>query len=80
VADLWPAHELIWGGVFANPRFVTDEVRKLPRAAELSARWAVPVPNDRADDRTKVAVVWSLTGESNDRLDAQGTLTLDARG
>jgi hypothetical protein len=80
LADIWPAHELLSGGVFAHPRFLTDEVRRLPRAAELSARWGVPVPNDRADDRTKVAVVWGLTGASNEQLDTQGTLTLDARG
>ena len=80
LADIWPANELIWGGVFANPRFLSDEVRKLPRAGELSARWGVPTPNDRADDKTKVAVVWSLTGVSSNRLDTQGTLTLDARG
>jgi hypothetical protein len=80
LADIWPSNELIWGGVFAHPRFVADELRKLPRAAELSARWGVAVPNDRADDQTKVAVVWSLTGTSNDQLDGQGTLSLDARG
>ena len=81
LADLWPANELIWGGVFANPSFVTGEVRALPRAGELSARSQVPVPNDRADDKTKVAVVWSLTGVSNEQLDRQGTLTIaDARG
>jgi len=76
LADIWPAHELIEGGIFANPRFVTDAVRQLPRAAELSARWQVPIPNDRADDKAKVAVLWSLTGASNGQLDTKGTLTL----
>jgi hypothetical protein len=80
LADVWPAHELIWGGIFANPRFITDAVRQLPRAAELSARWQVATPNDRADDKTKVAVLWSLTGTSNDQLDGQGTLTIADRG
>ena len=80
LADIWPAHELICGGIFASPRFATDEVRQLPRAAELSARWQVAIPNDRADDKTKVAVLWSLTGASNDQLDSQGTLTIADRG
>jgi len=80
LADVWPAHELISGGIFANSRFVTDEVRQLPRAAELASRWQVATPNDRADDKTKVAVLWSLTGMSNDQLDSQGTLTLADRG
>lgn len=76
LADIWPAHELIWGGIFAHPQFATDEVRQLPRAAELSARWQVRIPNDRSDDKTKVAVLWSLTGASNDQLDTQGTLAI----
>ena len=79
LADVWPAKELIWGGIFANPHFMTDAVRQLPRAAELSARWQVPTPNDRADDKSKVAVLWSLTGTSNDQLDGQGTLTIADR-
>ena len=78
VADIWPANELIWGGVFANPKFVTDEVKRLPRAEELSSRWSVPIPRDRADDRTKVAVFWSLTGQSNSQLDSKGTIAIDA--
>jgi hypothetical protein len=76
VADIWPANELIWGGVFANPKFVTDEVKALPRAQELAERWNVAVPDDRSGDTTKVAVIWSLTGESNSKLDPAGTLTI----
>lgn len=81
VADIWPRHELIWGAIFAHPRHVSAAVKKLPRAGELSARWSVPVPADRANDSTKIAVVWGSTGTAPDRLDANGTLTLnDARG
>ena len=81
VADIWPENELIFGAVFAHPRHVTDAVRKLPRAAELAARWEAPVPDDRADDAVKVAVVWSHTGKSVGEPDTGGTLTLeDARG
>ena len=76
VADIWPANELIWGGIFANPKFVTPEVKALPRASELSARWKVAIPKDRQDDKTKVAVIWAVTGESKDKLDADGTLTV----
>jgi hypothetical protein len=76
VADIWPANELIWGGIFANPKFATAQVKALPRAKELAARWKVAVPEDRAGDKTKVAVIWSLTGESNDKLDPAGTLTI----
>ena len=81
VADIWPRNELIWGAVFANPRFVTSDVKALPRAAEIGARWSVAVPDDRAKDTTKVAVIWCNTGVSNDKVDAAGTLTIDnARG
>ena len=76
VADVWPSNELIWGGIFANPKFITPEVKALPRAKELSARWNVPIPKEYQDDKTKVAIVWSLTGESNTKLDTDGTLTL----
>ena len=76
VADIWPANELIWGGIFANPKFITDEVRALPRARELSQRWNVAIPPGRQGDKTKAAVIWSLTGESNRKLDTAGTLTL----
>ena len=27
VADIWPSNELIWGGIFANPKFITPEVK-----------------------------------------------------
>jgi hypothetical protein len=76
VADIWPANELIWGGVFANPKFVTGEVKALPRAEELAERWRVAIPDARSGDKTKVAVSWSLTGESNRKLDSSGTLTI----
>ena len=76
VADIWPAHELIWGGIFANSKHVTDAVRALPRAAELNSRWNVPVPESRQNDPTKVAVIWSYTGASNKQLDDQGELTI----
>lgn len=80
VADIWPEHELLFGAIFANPRHVTDEVKALPRAGELTARWDVAVPEERAGDATKVAVIWSLTGESNQKLDDSGTLTIDEVG
>jgi len=76
VADIWPNHELIFGAIFANPRFVTDDVRLLPRAQELGARWDVTVPPSRGDDPTRVAVIWSLTGRSNQKLDEKGRLTI----
>ena len=80
-ADIWPENELIYGAVFAHPRHVTDEVRRLPRAQDLGVRWTVPVPDDRAADATKVAVVWSHTGPSNAAPDAEATLTIaDASG
>jgi hypothetical protein len=80
VADLWPGHPLIWGAVFANPKWITDEVRKLPRAGEIGVRWNVPVPPSRADDPTKVAVVWAQTGPDMDRLDKEGALTIQPAG
>ncbi len=80
VADIWPSQELIFGAIFANPKFIDQDVKALPRAAEFSARWDVPVPEARANDLTKVAVVWSLTGQNNDRLDSGGTLIIDDAG
>ncbi|HEY3323507.1 MAG TPA: hypothetical protein VGP72_23845 [Planctomycetota bacterium] len=77
VADIWPEHELIWGAIFAGPRHVTPAVKVLPRASELSPRWNVAVPKERAFDSTKVAVVWSYTGASNEALDSQGTLAIE---
>ncbi|MEI6519130.1 MAG: hypothetical protein WCO98_03705 [bacterium] len=76
VAEIWPAHELITGAIFANPSQVTPEVKALPRADELSVRWSVPIPEDRAGDITKVAVLWSLTGNSVNNLDQTGTITI----
>lgn len=80
VADIWPNNELVWGAVFANPKFVTDAVRGLPRAADLAARWEVAVPDSRGDDATKVAVVWSTAGVAADRMDTDGTLTINDPG
>jgi len=80
VAEIWPENELIWGAIFANPRHVTSDVRRLPRAGELSSRWEVPVPQERSGDRTKVAVLWSWTGPSNSAQDKEGRLVIeDAR-
>ena len=76
MADIWPGNELIWGGIFANPKFITPEVRALPRANEISARWKVAIPKDREDDKTKVAVIWALTGQTKDTLDTNGTLII----
>lgn len=78
VADIWPENELVFGAVFAHPRHITDAVKALPRAGDISVRWTVPVPPERDADKTKVAVVWSNTGKSNHELDAKGTLTMDS--
>lgn len=75
-AEIWPKHELLFGAIFANPKFVTDQVRRLPRAADISSRWHIPVPGQRSADKMKVAVVWSNTGPSNEQLDQTGRLTL----
>ena len=81
VADIWPSNEMIWGGIFANPKFITPEVKALPRAKELSARWNVEIPKDYQDDKLKVAIIWCLTGESNKKLDTNGTITIpNAKG
>ena len=81
VADIWPENELIFGAIFAHPQHITEAVKELPRARDLSVRWTVPVPEERAGDKTKVAVVWSHTGRSNQELDAGGTLSIEsARG
>jgi hypothetical protein len=76
VADIWPHHSLIWGAIFAQPQHATAAVRALPRAEELSARWSVAVPAERAADATKVAVLWAETGSGNDAIDRSGTLTI----
>lgn len=76
VADIWPRNELIWGAVFANPRHVTTAVKALPRASELTARWDVAVPATRAQDQTKVAVIWAQTGSDNEHIDRDGTLSI----
>jgi hypothetical protein len=74
--DLWPRQELMWGGIFANRRFATEEIRSLPRGSELTTRWKVRVPEDRRADRTKVAVLWALTGQSENSLDTHGELVI----
>ncbi len=81
VAEIWPHHELLVGAIFANPRHVDAAVKALPRASELSSRWDVPVPAERANDATKVAVVYGNTGTANDHIDTTGVLTIsDASG
>lgn len=79
-ADIWPAHPLIWGAIFAHPRWITDAVKALPRADTLAARWGVPIPNERENDATKVAVIWSQTGPDAKHLDENGTLTITPAG
>ncbi len=76
VADIWPREELIRGAIFADPRWITPQVRRLPRARQISARWGVAVPASRGTDPTKVAVVWSCTGQSDQAVDRMGTLTI----
>jgi hypothetical protein len=76
VADIWPAHELITGAIFANPSQITPDVRALPRAGELTARWDVAIPPAQQDDHTKVAVIWSETGPDNAHPDQSATLTI----
>jgi len=81
LADIWPRQELLWGGIFGNPRFATDAVKTLPRTAELMTRWKVEIPPERASDATKIAVIWGLTGISNKQLDQHGELVIsDASG
>jgi len=67
---------LLWGGIFANAKFATKEVKTLPRVSELTARWNVELPSDRTGDTTKVAVIWSWTGRSKTQLDQQGELVI----
>lgn len=77
VADIWPENQLLVGAIFANPKFITTKVKALLRAAELTARWDVKIPDDRANDTTKVAVVYAVTGPDSDNLDSKGKITLD---
>jgi hypothetical protein len=74
--DLWPHQQLIWGGIFSNRKFATRTIKSLPRGSELTARWNVKVPRQRRRDRTKVAVIWALTGQSADWLDTHGELVI----
>ncbi len=80
VADIWPHHELLWGAIFAHPSQVTDAVKRLPRANELSSRWNVPVPPDREADDLKVAVVWCHTGPDAGNIDPKGRLLIPQPG
>ena len=76
LVDIWPRQELLWGGIFADRKFATREIKSLPRSAELSARWSVKVPPEREAADTKVAVVWGLTGPSAEHLDSEGELVI----
>jgi len=76
VAEIWPENELLCGAVFASPKFITDDVKALPRTGELSTRWNVPVPMERSGDQTKVALIWSYTGAGQYTLDTAGTITI----
>ena len=76
VADIWPEHELIYGGIFANPKWVDDDVLKLPRSSDFNSRWEVPIPASRESDQTKVAVIWGMTGMNNNAIDQDGTITI----
>lgn len=76
LVDLWPRQELLWGGIFANRKFATSEIKSLPRGSELATRWNVEVPSERGDDNTKVAVIWGLTGRSAEWLDTRGELVI----
>ncbi|MGK7392935.1 MAG: hypothetical protein ACNS62_00115, partial [Candidatus Cyclobacteriaceae bacterium M3_2C_046] len=58
-------------------KFVTEEVKKLPRADEIKARWEVSIPQSRKNDQTKVAVLWSLTGTDNFNLDKDGQIIIE---
>ncbi len=81
LVDVWPENELIQGAIFAHPQFISDEIKKLPRANEINARWEVEVPGGYNIDRTKVAFLWSLTGKDNFHLDEQSTITIaNAKG
>jgi hypothetical protein len=76
LVDIWPREELLWGGIFANAKFATEEIKSLPRSSELTTRWKVGVPLEWSNDTTKVAVIWSLTGQSKTQLDHQGELVI----
>ena len=70
LADIWPANELIWGGVFANPRFLTDEVRKLPRAGRAFRRdGACRHPTTGPTTRPR----WPWSGASRERRTTSST-------
>jgi cystathionine beta-lyase family protein involved in aluminum resistance len=68
LVDNWPQQELLWAGIFANPRLVTEAIKAPPRASELMARWDVEIPPERASEPTKVAAISSLTGLSKNNL------------
>jgi hypothetical protein len=78
VADIWPYNEMLWGGIFAQPKFITDEVRALPRAQDIDARWGVEPPDDiKQSDNMIVAVIWGHTGKSNTGYDLNGKITFE---
>jgi len=74
VADIWPAHPLIWGAIFANPKLAD---RSLPRADQIDARWSLP---GREGDTTKVAMLWCYTGPDDRHLDRDGTIAITPAG
>jgi hypothetical protein len=80
VADIWPNTSLVYGAVFANPKHITRQVRTLPRANDINARWNEEVPADAIHTDTKVAVVWALTGPHADTLDTKGVLEINHSG
>ena len=76
VADIWPESNLTYGAVFANPEYIDNELLNLERSGELTSRWEEPVPENAKHKDLKVAVVFSLTGPTQDSLDTHGTITI----
>lgn len=74
VADIWPENSLAYGAIFAHPGHITEEVRDLQRAGEISVRWEEAVPDHSAHKDLKVAVLFSLMGATADSLDHNGQL------
>jgi hypothetical protein len=79
-ADVWPAHPLIHGAVFAHPGRITDEVRSLPRADTIGVRWDVKPVKDATEPPAAVAIVWCETGLDAQRIDRAGTLNIEPAG
>ena len=78
LADIYPYSELLWGHIFGKKKHITDEVRALPRAQDISARWEVEPFSP--DDDTLVAMIWSNTGASNLNLDKDGIINIPDAG